>query len=269
MGLFSSDKCLICGGECGLLTKTKLNNGKFICNKCCGKSFVEPFNTSFSFDILKNMNANEIKERIKYVANYQKENQQKLSKFKATYKEGNLIWFDDKNNWFVLPKGSFKVSIDECHIFNYDEIIDFEVLEDGTTVTKGGLGKALVGGALFGIAGAIAGGTSKKQKDICTQLELKITTSNSEYPVVYLSIIKQDVPFKKSSFVYKVGSKAVQNILSKLQIIINELERNNNVVSNSNTSIADEIKKFKELLDIGAITQEEFEKKKKELLNEK
>ena len=31
-------------------------------------------------------------------------------------------------------------------------------------------------------------------------------------------------------------------------------------------STADELKKFKELLDMGAITQEEFEAKKKELL---
>ncbi len=37
--------------------------------------------------------------------------------------------------------------------------------------------------------------------------------------------------------------------------------------SSSNFSVADEIKKFKELLDMGAITYEEFEKKKKELLN--
>lgn len=31
-------------------------------------------------------------------------------------------------------------------------------------------------------------------------------------------------------------------------------------------SVADEIKKFKELLDMGAITQEEFDAKKKQLL---
>ena len=34
-----------------------------------------------------------------------------------------------------------------------------------------------------------------------------------------------------------------------------------------NNSVADEIKKFKELLDTGAITQKEFDKKKKELLS--
>ena len=33
------------------------------------------------------------------------------------------------------------------------------------------------------------------------------------------------------------------------------------------STIADEILKFKELLDVGAITQEEFDAKKKQLLN--
>ncbi len=36
--------------------------------------------------------------------------------------------------------------------------------------------------------------------------------------------------------------------------------------SNSNSSVADELKKFKELLDAGVLTQEEFDKKKKELI---
>ena len=44
-----------------------------------------------------------------------------------------------------------------------------------------------------------------------------------------------------------------------------------NTTSKSNiipkTSVADEIKKYKELLDAGAITQDEFESKKGELLN--
>ena len=36
--------------------------------------------------------------------------------------------------------------------------------------------------------------------------------------------------------------------------------------SSQQTSAADEIKEFKELLDMGAITQEEFDAKKKQLL---
>lgn len=41
----------------------------------------------------------------------------------------------------------------------------------------------------------------------------------------------------------------------------------NNTLNQSDVSIADEIKKFKDLLDVGAITQEEFDIKKKELLS--
>ena len=36
--------------------------------------------------------------------------------------------------------------------------------------------------------------------------------------------------------------------------------------ASATVSVADELKKFKELLDMGAITQEEFDAKKKDLL---
>ena len=45
-----------------------------------------------------------------------------------------------------------------------------------------------------------------------------------------------------------------------------KMKNENNSANQPVVSAADEIKKFKELLDIGAITQEEFDKKKKELL---
>lgn len=60
----------------------------------------------------------------------------------------------------------------------------------------------------------------------------------------------------------------MQDILSKFQIVVDQVEQEKGVTkeSTSGTSSADEIKKFKELLDMGAITQEEFNDKKKELL---
>ena len=131
----------------------------------------------------------------------------------------------------------------------------------------------MIGGAVFGIAGAIAGGTSKKTKEICNKLEIKITTRNKDYPVVYINLINTE--FKKDGLIYKTASKSVQTILSKFMIISDQLEQEANgahetqsapVNSAPALSAADEIKKYKELLDIGAITQEEFDKKKKELL---
>lgn len=48
---------------------------------------------------------------------------------------------------------------------------------------------------------------------------------------------------------------------------INNIKNTGSSSNNSNSSTADEIKKFKELLDEGIITKEEFEAKKKTLLN--
>lgn len=69
---------------------------------------------------------------------------------------------------------------------------------------------------------------------------------------------------KKSGSIYKSASSIAQDIISILEIISHENEVSKN--SSSSDSIAEEIKKYKELLDIGAITQEEFDAKKKQLL---
>lgn len=61
----------------------------------------------------------------------------------------------------------------------------------------------------------------------------------------------------------KVSAKKIN---TKVHEILDSMKRISTDDTSSN-SIADEIKKFKELLDMGAITQEEFDKKKKELLN--
>ncbi len=61
---------------------------------------------------------------------------------------------------------------------------------------------------------------------------------------------------------YQEIHSAISDLLMKRQ---NERVTITNIPS-ANNSTADELKKFKELLDIGAITQEEFDAKKKEIL---
>ncbi len=74
----------------------------------------------------------------------------------------------------------------------------------------------------------------------------------------------------KDSNVILVGNKIklAQEICEIVTTKINEIYSNsNNVVKlTGNNSNADEILKFKKLLDDGIITQEEFEKKKEQLL---
>ncbi len=264
MGLFSKEKCILCGTEVGPLVRTKMNDGNFLCNNCVAKT---KLSDGYNIDTLKSSSLDEIKKRIEFVDNDLKENSERISAFIPTYKVDAYVWFDDNHKWFVFPKTSFTTKIDNCYVFKYEDVLDFEVLEDGTSITKGGLGKALVGGAIFGLAGAIVGGTSKKTKQMCNKLQIKITTRNLDKPIIYLTLINSET--KKNGFIYKQASKCVQEILSKFQIVIDQIEQTQNESLNSranNFSAADEVKKYKDLLDMGAITKEEFDMKKKELL---
>lgn len=260
MGIFSSFTCPVCNRNLSWTQKTSTQiNGEFLCGECAKKRFFDLANisknkedlelkqTEFDNNIIKNRE--ELKER--------------ESLFNPTMSIGEYIIFDDKNKMFSFPKGNRKTNVGT--IIKYEELLNFEIIEDGETITKGGLGKALVGGALFGLAGTIAGGTSKKSKQLCTDLKLKITTRNSQSPIIFINFL--DYEIRKDSFLYKQISNNIQEILSKFQLIIDEYDINNRNSISSTISIPDEIKKYKELLDMGAITQEEFEEKKRQLLN--
>lgn len=71
----------------------------------------------------------------------------------------------------------------------------------------------------------------------------------------------------------KLSNKVQNNIIdNNLNRIIHEkknkiINQNTYIASSSNISVADELKKFKELLDQGVITQEEFDNQKQKLIN--
>ena len=58
----------------------------------------------------------------------------------------------------------------------------------------------------------------------------------------------------------------VNNIIADFDNVLQSLKTPKSAAAIQQTSAADELKKFKELLDMGVITQEEFDAKKKQLL---
>lgn len=145
------------------------------------------------------------------------------------------INIDKKNNFtqivsqLAINEKTKKVRINDT-IYNFKDIIQGVIVEDGNTITttiekrKSSIGKAIVGGALFGPAGAIIGGTAGRSVSTstnalyCSKLEVVVTVNNLENPVEYIKIIEKNV--NKSSQKYAERSEIAQKCLSVLQIII-------------------------------------------------
>lgn len=140
-----------------------------------------------------------------------------------------------------------------------DDIVYFESTGDVsfTSHNYGGgssIGGAIIGGLLAGDAGAIIG--SRKSVNSMTmshdtrETVLKLKTGIERLPFKFYDIFCKVIPDK--------DLKSIQAV---------SLSNDSNKKLESPKSNLDEIKKLKDLLDIGAITQEEFENKKKELIN--
>jgi hypothetical protein len=266
MGFFSlKATCSICDKEVGL-NRNRIKNKGWICpecfKKCGGLRTAKPVLMMTTEEIKIAIIDRQTKIDAAIVT--KNADQVELMAFTPTKKIGSFIEFDEKQMKWLIPDGFFGGK-KHPKIYNYSDIVDFELLEDEESITKGGLGRAAAGGLLFGGVGAVVGGVTggKKTKSICNSLKIKITINNMSSPVVYIKFLSAAT--KKNSFTYKTFYNSAQECLSTLQLICNsqEVVENNNVAMTSN---ADEILKYKNLLDSDIITQEEFDAKKKQLL---
>lgn len=142
--------------------------------------------------------------------------------FSPTKKIGSYLWVDDTNKKWCIPQGKLKKTV-----YSYSDIMNFELIEDGNTVTSGGLGRAVAGGLLFGGVGAIVGGATggKKTKATCSKLQVKIVVKNINSPVLYIDLIAAEI--KKDTPIYKEAIVAAQEIVAVLQIICSSIDTSN------------------------------------------
>lgn len=165
-------------------------------------------------------------------------------------------------------------------VFRFTELRSFELLEDDSEIVSGGVGKAIVGGALFGGFGAVAGAVAgnKKTKKTVDNMVLKINTHDINFPCIMITYINKTT--KVTSNDYRKSLSLAQETISCLEIILNALESMKAAVEQQNAVVppapaeapqqpldpVSEIKKYKELLDMGAISEDEYNTKKSELL---
>ncbi|CZR77502.1 TPA: SHOCT domain-containing protein [Clostridioides difficile] len=253
MGLFGKENCCICGEK----GKQKIADG-FLCKECFKKYAVATFTPG------NNLYGLPTKLEVERAIESKDTKEEELKNFNPTKKILKLIEFDDDNKKFIVLNGFNREKV-SLNVYNYSDVIEYELLENGETVTKGGIGRALAGGVLFGGVGAVVGGVTAKRKTkaFIDSLKIKITLNNLSNPSVYVNLIQ--LRTKSNSSIYKMAYSSAQEILSILSIIVKDNEDGN--LQDKPDDAIQQVKGLKELLDLGAITEEEFNTKKKELLN--
>ena len=168
-------------------------------------------------------------------------------------------------------------------IVAYDDIISVEVIEDNTVVasksTMRTVGGAIVGGAIVGGAGAVVGGLSgnTNMKKKVKKVQVKLRLRDIANPTLFVNCFDyktmaggQEVKTGGMLWsIYEQGLKDAQSIADLISIIIDDVDRNQRTLqqSNNSNSIADELAKLADLKSKGIITEEEFNAQKSKLLN--
>lgn len=239
MGFFSAT-CSICGKKTGL-GRYHLPGG-IVCKDCFKKAGYNPFSPMPTKD--------EVEMRIKGL--------DIVKTFKATHRVlDHILVNKDEKTWYVYPAK---------RVYKFDELVDYEIIQNGSTVSSKGIGKAVAGGLVFGGVGAIVGGVTAKAKtsDVLNELKIKVVADDFDHPDTFIDLLLVK-PLKNQNAIDAV-MKVAQNIVSLLDLIKNSQNNSTNEIKSETISEADEILKFKELLDKGIITEEEFQAKKRQIL---
>jgi len=182
------------------------------------------------------------------------------------------VYFNDKTEQIFVSGGLYWDREKECNcpiitnksaIVDYSSIIECRININENDCGSSGLLGAAAGGLLFGGAGAITGAIiGKNQKMIISNIKIVILTRDYDCPRVIIPIIDQVQNYYRGD---KWMLEISERIKAEIDRIITICKEKRNIFQ-SNISIPDEIIKYKNLMDQGIISSEEFETKKKQLL---
>lgn len=123
----------------------------------------------------------------------------------------------------------------------------------------------------------ITGNVSDGEKTIYYRDCIGVQFKQSGLQIGYLQLetasgimnMRQNNFFNENSFTFDTtvqSNEKMQEVADYVRSRVEEAKNGGSVKAEPAVSVADELKKFKELLDMGIITQEEFDAKKKQLL---
>lgn len=103
--------------------------------------------------------------------------------------------------------------------YSFEDLVSYDLIINDQAVVSGGVGQALIAGAVFGGLGAIAGGIVAKRKTSTKILNMTIRVTSNDFnkPVVFIDLIRK--PIKNTSKEYKEALENAQRIIGALDVI--------------------------------------------------
>ena len=235
-----ANTCPVCGGKLGLLNREKSADGP-ICAGC----------SNFFFSKFGIRSA---KQPTSALADYWVTLEQRRKVFKETDSiyDGDALFvsIDKPNRLFCIGHRSGDKG--PRMIYSFDEVAGYESdAPDNLTVTetKGGIGRAVIGAAVAGPVGAIVGAATAKTETRKGRSKESVS-------------IRFALPLGESSSPTMVYPGGMTAFLKSCK----DSQEKPQVAAPAASSVADDLLKFKQLLDMGAITEVEYNAKKSQLL---
>lgn len=270
MGLFFKKKtkeyiCPVCGKTDNYEFAAIIKDSQKLCKECTCKididSSIRPFQSAE--DIKKHLIFRD--ENLNLFKNFSTTREVKCSY--GYFREDAKL-----KKWYIciVHKGQ-EIGNENPTLYNYEDIIDYELTMDGEQVAKGGLGSTVAGGLMFGGAGAIVGSNvgKKTTSSIIKSMQIRISL-NHPYITEEKVVFATHDGIKVGGYDYNKFKTEADNTISFLDSLCAKAAAEKALAANtaqpSAISSADEILKYKNLLDSGIISQEEFDAKKKQLL---
>lgn len=260
-------RCVACGNKTGLVSY-KINDNQIVCASCMKKA---GYGSTTPYKILRSLTLDDLKkptnerktinninlEKHENVGSEKMKTAEEMSNFCIKYGYGQGITKKWTFKHFSLVANN--LSENEYVVFCFIGLHNYI----STTKHDGNYGYALTNKRLLIAQQKVVGNSVKsiildKLNDITKQrgILLGVLTIDTLSEIVNVAIDKD----------------SVDRISDSLNEIIYDFKHSNDniilqSVQQNSTSSADEIRKFKELLDEGIISEEDFSAKKKELLN--
>ena len=267
MGLFEKKECALCGGKAGLITRYKISGGDYICGDCRNRM-------SSHTERIGEMTLEEVEEQIRV----KEENDERFNNgFEITRQfdfdsRHPIMAVDDKHGEFAILKDTKPDIFSFDHVTSYNVDLHTAALSEEERKKKSGL---------TGILDYLL------SDDFCSRYpDMPRCPQGCKVTGMYFQINFGPNPFNADDIRIDMlpGWSTAETEVDKAYRCANEMyqcfkeyktgQRNAYVTSQNADSDAaggsnaiEQVKKLKELLDIGALTQEEFDKKKKELLD--